>query len=295
MTPVPERFVEVRAGAWKVWVLADWKPRVAELIAEAERSEGWPHRSKHARTRRIDIAGTAPAYLKSYQPYRWIGVLKDTVRASKPRRALVMSERLRQAGFGSPCVLAAGEHRVWGVLCGGFLLTQALPAPDLREFFGALVESRDCRGKRTALRALGTAVARLHEAGFYHGDLVPPNVRVETSRPEVLFLFFDHDRTRSVRRPVPLRRARRNLVQLNRFVVPGLTVVDRWRVFRQYCAERELDGREARLLARWVVHKTIERRRRFDGIANAAGMSFRTLMQIGDTHSAPPGNRRGVT
>lgn len=290
MRRVPERFVEVRTGAWKVWVLADWKARVPELIAETGRSEGWPHRSKHARTRPIDFAGTTAAYLKSYRPYRWSGVLKDAVRTSKPQRALVMSERLRRAGFGSARVLAAGEHRMWGLLRGGFLLTQAVPAPNLSEFLGAFVESRDCRAKRAALRALGASVARLHEAGFYHGDLVPPNVRVEASRPETVFLFLDHDRTRSMRRPVPLRRARRNLVQLNRFVVPGLTAVDRWRVFRQYCAERELDGREARLLARWVIRKTVERRRRFDGIENAAGMSFRALMQIGDTH---PVCRRG--
>jgi hypothetical protein len=289
--PIPERFQEVRTGAWRVWVLADWKSRVPELIAETERSAGWPHRSKHARTRPIDFTGASRAYLKSYRPYRWLGVLKDAVRTSKPHRALVMSERLRQAGLGSPRVLAAGEHRAWGVLRGGFLLTQALSAPDLREFLGALVASRDCRAKRRALRALGASVARLHEAGFYHGDLVPPNVRVEASRPETVFLFLDHDRTRSTRGCVPLRQARRNLVQLNRFVVRGLTAADRWRVFRQYCAERGLDGRAARPLARWVIHKTIERRRRFDGIENAADMGFRALMQIGDTQSVCRGGR----
>src|SRR5207247_1820177 len=109
--------------------------------------------------------------------------------------------------------------------------------------------------KRALLRRLGAEVARLHRAGFVHGDLVPPNVRVVGE----CFIFLDNDRTRRSRLLVGLV-GRRNLVQLGRFVVPGLTLSDRARVLAAYAAGRGFSRRTHRRLARWLVSTTVARR-----------------------------------
>src|SRR5206468_2668804 len=114
------------------------------------------------------------------------------------------------------------------------------------------------------LRRLGAEVARLHRAGFVHGDLVPPNVRVVGE----CFIFLDNDRTRRSRLLVGLV-GRRNLVQLGRFVVPGLTLSDRARVLAAYAAGRGFSRRTHRRLARWLVAKTVARRCAVDRIPEA--------------------------
>jgi hypothetical protein len=126
------------------------------------------------------------------------------------------------------------------------------------------------------LRALGAEVARLHQAGFVHGDLVPPNVR----RTDAGFVFLDNDRTR--RMPLALV-ARRNLVQLGRFVVPGVTVTDRARVLWAYAAGRGWSRRRRHRVAGWLLRKITARRCAIDGIAPeaAARVGFRALMRSG--------------
>src|SRR5205823_2160469 len=129
------------------------------------------------------------------------------------------------------------------------------------------------REKRALLGRLGAEVARLHRAGFVHGDLVPANIRLVGER----FVFLDNDRTRRSRLLVRLA-GRRNLVQLGRFVVPGLTLTDRARVLGAYAPRRG-----HRRLARWLVAKTMARRCAIDRIpeAAAARAGFRELMRSG--------------
>jgi hypothetical protein len=279
---VPDRFLRVVREGWQVWAMPGWLPQVGAIIERAHRADEWVYQSKHARTRRLDLPGAPPAFLKAYRPYRWTGVLKDAVRPSKALRALVMSGELERAGLAAARVLAAGERRRFGILRGAFLVTEELDAPDVRDFIGALAAGGSVKVKRCFLGMLGRHVARLHEAGFCHGDLVPTNVRVRGGSVEPEIVLLDNDRTCMRSRPVRLRQARRNLVQLNRFVVKGLTAADRWRAFRAYCASRHLDHDETRHLGRWVINKTIERRRRFDGIEAAGRMSFRALMRVPD-------------
>src|SRR5205814_2445217 len=139
-----------------------------------------------------------------------------------------MARALAARGFGAPEVLLAAERARAGLLvardAGGEDLASALARRGLTRV-----------GKRALLRALGAEVARLHAAGFVHGDLVPPNVRVSGDR----LVFLDNDRTRRSRLLVAVG-ARRNLVQLGRFVVPGLTLTDRARVLDAYARGRRL-------------------------------------------------------
>jgi hypothetical protein len=128
--------------------------------------------------------------------------------------------------------------------------------------------------KRDLLRRLGIEVARLHAAGFVHGDLVPPNLRWRDGT----FVFLDNDRTRR-----GWLGARRNLVQLGRFVVPGVTASDRARVLHAYARARGLDRRHRHRLGAWVMRKVVARRCAIDRIPldTAARAGFRALMRSG--------------
>jgi len=109
--------------------------------------------------------------------------------------------------------------------------------------------------KRAMLRALRGEVARLHRAGFVHGDLTPYNLFVVQSEPP-RFIFLDHDRTRPGFPAGRRYRQLRNLVQLGRFDLSGLSNADRLRFFRAYAAGlgftrwRPMARRVARMLAR---------------------------------------------
>jgi len=107
---------------------------------------------------------------------------------------------------------------------------------------------------------------------------VPANVHVVAGR----FVFLDNDRTRRSRLLVRLA-GRRNLVQLGRFVVPGLTLSDRARVLGAYAAARRLSRRARRRLGWWVVRKVSARRAAIDRIppASIAQAGFRELMRSG--------------
>lgn len=243
-------------AGWHGWI--DPAAAVDPLACLAAADTATVRTSRHARTVRLMSAGDT-LFVKRYPaPDGWRAV-----------RAFRMGEALRAAGFGAPVAVLAGRRGGEGLLVtrdgGG------------EELIAAVVGARRA-AKRALLRALGAEVGRLHEAGFVHGDLVPPNLRVVAGR----FLFLDNDRTRRSAALVYLA-GRRNLVQLGRFVVPGVTATDRARVLAGYAAARGLSRPVRRRLARWVVAKTIARRCAIDRIPSAIAVraGYRELMRSG--------------
>jgi hypothetical protein len=255
------------------WRYAGWSGVLAltdglspgRLLAEAASGEG--RRSRHARTRRLG----AELWLKSYPA-------PDGRRAW---RAWRMGAALDAAGLDVPEALMVG-------CCGGagVLVTRDAGGE-------ALVDVLSAAGrvaKRDLLRGLGRAVGALHAAGFVHGDLVPSNLLVR----EGSVVFLDNDRTRRGRLLVWWG-ARRNLVQLGRFVVPGVSATDRARVLRAYAARRGLGRHARRRLARWVAAKTIARRVAIDGLpaAPARAAGYAAVMRSGGPYDAGHAARGG--
>ncbi len=269
----------IRIGRWRVWLAGEHgdesRRHARDWLALADRTAAhepvW-HRSKHAVTHRVAIEGGV-VYVKCYRRYRYRTDVKDLLRASKARHVFRMSSALAAAGFTVPRVLAAAEERRGRLLYGAWVATAALVGMPLAERLSALASTRSggepgerrrsLHAKRRLLAALGTAVGRLHTRGFVPGDLVPANVwTVEAADRPIAFL--DHDRTVAISRPARWSRARRNLVQLNRFALGGVVATDRLRVYRAYAAARGWDTRSARRRLPWVISKTRDRRRRID-------------------------------
>jgi len=257
----------IRLPGYQPWAAAGWRGWQASGVALdveawlAVAASGAGRRSRHARTLRHEGGGAV--YVKTW----------PAPGARRARRAFAMGRALAGAGFLAPVALLAAWRGREGLLvtadAGGEGLADAVTAL-------ARPDAGARRARRALCRRLGAEVARLHEAGFVHGDLVPPNVRVRGLR----FCFLDNDRTR--RLPLAVG-ARRNLVQLGRFVAAGVTLTDRARVLAAYAAGRGLSRRARRRLGWWVVRKVTARRCTIDGIPPevAAHAGFRRLMQPG--------------
>jgi len=256
----------VRLGAWRLWIAAGaagdaaaWRDAVATVVEE----ERPIHRSRHAATYRWRRPG-GDVFVKVYRRAAGTTALKDLVRPSKARRAERMSARLAAAGLGAPRVLAVGEERRGGVVRCAWLATAALDGAPAAAAVARMDAAAD---RRATLAGVGTAVAELHRAGFVAGDLVAPNVWLTPARPGGRVTFLDHDRTVRCRGAAPWWRARRNLVQLNRLELPGVTATDRLRVYRAYAGARGWRWPAARRRLGWIVAKTAARRRRIAGRA----------------------------
>jgi predicted unusual protein kinase regulating ubiquinone biosynthesis (AarF/ABC1/UbiB family) len=124
--------------------------------------------------------------------------------------------------------------------------------------------------RRVVLRALGAEVARLHRAGYIHGDLSPFNIFVTGVEPPQ-FVFIDHERTR---RTIMSRFARprmRNLVQLGHLELFGVTNTDRMRVWCGYAAAIPARSRKSeRRRVAAMLRGRIEQDRKFGVTARVA-------------------------
>jgi Lipopolysaccharide kinase (Kdo/WaaP) family len=256
-------YVRWSAEGWQGWRAADAAVDVdACLAADAA---GGGRRSRHARSQAVATAhGTV--FVKSYPPPG----------AARARRAFSMGRALETAGFMAPRALLVGARDG-----AGLLVTADAGGEDLLAHVTRLAASgaEHRHAKRALLRRLGAEVARLHRAGFVHGDLVPPNLRWRGGE----LVFLDNDRTRCAPIPALARGARRNLVQLGRFVVPGVSVTDRARVLLAYATARGLDRRRRHRLGAWIMRKVTARRCAIDHIRPEAAVraGFRTLMRSG--------------
>lgn len=212
------------------------------------------YRSLYAATylTRIEVIAGKPQelFVKVYDPPHGLGELKERFRGGRAGNVLRMTSLLERHGFHTAQLVLEGIHRgnrrtmLASLRAEGVSLAELLPSRD---------DSTVRRGE--LIRALGAEVARLHRCGFVHGDLTPYNIFVTLQEPP-RFIFLDHDRTRLVFFAGRRYRQLRNLVQLGRFGMPGISNTDRLRFFYAYTAglgprrKRAMLHRLAAMLAR---------------------------------------------
>ena len=280
------RYKNYREAAWSLWVWPEkwnrelWNSVLIQIDSQSP--------TKHPQTAEVPLPNTNERlFLKMFHRFSPLATLKDLCRPSKARRALKMGAMLSDLGFHIPLAIAAGEQRTHRVLQRSFLLTLPVagtPLPVfLRDRYSSGKTEVPLSGKRDALRRLANEIRRLHDLGFIHGDLVPSNILVGNVADERLgFFFLDNDRTRRYPKWFPQSLWKRNLVQLNRFPLAGISLQDRMRFFHSYVGRRKFLERDRRLV-RWLERKTRQRRRECDAV-DVSG-SFRKLMRWDATAS----------
>jgi hypothetical protein len=214
-------------------------------------------RSRDATTFRASTGSDSPreVFIKLFDPPRGLKRLKTMVRGPRAAHVARVTEALGAAGLLAPPVLLYAREPASG---REILLTAWAEGEGPFKALG-----RSLVRKRAMLHALGTEIARLHRSGFVHGDLTPFNLFVVFGEPP-RFIFLDHERTRRAFVVGRQRQQLRNLVQLGRFDLPGLTRTDRMRVLRAYAdalngpAWGRLRRRAGAMLARRIRRDGLE-------------------------------------
>jgi serine/threonine protein kinase len=274
------KFESRRKGRWKILVRSEVS--YDGIGDEIMRSLDASPPGHHPKTFRLAVPGEPSAfYIKLYAAPAGAGRIKDFFRDSKALRALKQSEALERLGFNVPPPLAAGEERSGLALGRAFLVTREIVAQPLiqvlRARFVPPLDKSAVKRKRQWLAQLAREVRRLHQNGYVHGDLVASNIFVGFDVDDsAIFYLMDHDRTRHYPRGMPHRLWRRNLVQLNRLVLPGVSLQDRMRFARAYLGKDHWGNTERRLV-RWLERRTRRRRKECEHIK--AKVSFRELMR----------------
>ncbi|HKN14140.1 MAG TPA: lipopolysaccharide kinase InaA family protein [Candidatus Binatus sp.] len=231
--------VPLTRGGW-TFFLPDYDARYSEELRERLIDSAFAaidgtlstrvRRSRHAETwfEHFDQVGGLAAYFKVLDPIRGLNRVRWIFRRRRAAHVASVSEHLRADAVGVPEILLLGAERRGG---REIIVTARVEGFSVaRHLRRAKLASR-----RVVLRALGAEVARLHRAGYIHGDLSPFNIFVTGLEPPQ-FVFIDHERTR---RTILSRFARprmRNLVQLGHLELFGITNTDRMRVWCGYSA-----------------------------------------------------------
>jgi hypothetical protein len=220
-------------------------------------------RSRHGETWFGRLSDAGPdVFIKVLAPPRGIDAIKCAIRGSRALHVATISGELARAGIGVPRVILYGRDTDTG---REVVITERAPGHMVPRW---LKGGRDQLAlKRALLRTLGGQIANLHRAGFIHGDLTPFNVLVAGDREPPRISFIDHERTRRTRLARIARPRLRNLVQLGRFNLPGLTTTDRMRVWSAYT--RAMGLRDARAERKRIL-KMLRERVASDATARAA-------------------------
>jgi Lipopolysaccharide kinase (Kdo/WaaP) family len=166
-------------------------------------------RSRHASTYPIRLGtpldSATEVFVKLLDAPRGLKAVRRLVLRSRAERMQAILDALIAAGFAvAPILMLGDEHS-----SGRTMMVTARVAGDPLPRF--LLRTTGAPGRRReVLRALGTEVARLHRAGFIHGDLTPYNIFVASGAP-ARFSLIDHERTARPRLMWERRRLR-NLV-----------------------------------------------------------------------------------
>lgn len=145
-------------------------------------------------------------------------------------------KKMAALGFHTATVTAHGK-----VGLRHFLITRRISGLTLRE---ALLQSKGPE-KFSLTRELAEEVARMHNAGIFHGDLNVYNVIVvRKSTERAQFYFLDNEQNKFYRK-IPNRKARKNLSQLNYLILPNVVnKTDRLRFLVHYLKDRSIPDRK---------------------------------------------------
>ena len=244
--------VPLRRGGW-IFFLLDYDARFSEELRETLIDSAFGaidgtlkkriRRSRHAETWAQHLgSGSGPdVYFKVIDAAHGAHAMKLLFKGSRAAHVARISERLRADGIGVPEILLLGAEQRGG---REIVVTARVEGRNVPRYLRS--QHKPLTAKRAILRALGAEIARLHRAGYLHGDLTPYNIFVTGVNPPQ-FVFIDHDRTRRTILSRFERPRMRNLVQLGHLAIKTITNTDRMRVWCGYSAAMPTQRRRVAL------------------------------------------------
>jgi tRNA A-37 threonylcarbamoyl transferase component Bud32 len=232
-----------RIGPW-VWTTRADEPPTWWRVVLADPEPWLRDPSRHFKnSRNVTLArvpspapGQPGLVLRRLNYGRWRHRFCDAFRPSRAQRAFRSALALEAAGLPVARALAVADLRRWRWPVHAYLLSHEIPHA------GTLAQwaRQPAPWPRPLIAALADLLARLHAAGFIHGDLKASNVLMATDGQPWL---IDFDGVRRFTR-VPRARAVADLARLMTGILEAggrETPVTAGRFLKLYCAERNLD------------------------------------------------------
>jgi tRNA A-37 threonylcarbamoyl transferase component Bud32 len=148
--------------------------------------------------------------LKQYLNRSGLDILKNLMRPCRAQRAFEAGQMLKQHGFSSPDMAAAGRKTFAGITVRNFLITGEVK--DSVQLYKML--DTNTPQKREIIAQFGQTVGKMHAQNIFHGDLRLGNVLVRKDNNQFGFIFLDNERTKKFKM-LPERLRLKNLVQIN--------------------------------------------------------------------------------
>ena len=267
-------------GEWRVLALAGhWHPKLQDQVLSLVRAQASARHPQTLEVTEVAAGVEQQYYLKVFHRTTLLAAVKDRLRPSRAFGSWRQGLALSAAGFKTPLAIAVGAERGWRKTRREFVLTEKIigaPLPELLRRDAAALAAMPA-SKREELARFARLIRRFHDDGFVHGDLVAANIFVVAGGASGFeFYFMDNDRTHRYPRWSGQNLWKRNLIQLNRMPLAGISLQDRMRFMRAYLDVERLSAAD-RALARWLEAKTRKRRKECDGAD--PNLSFRRLMR----------------
>lgn len=155
-----------RAGGLRWHLRTKFLRRAGNVMADPDRFIEGARPLKRGRS--ATVASDHGLVLKRYNFKKPLNALKDLFRGSRARRGFVKGHHLELCGIATARLIAAADHRRFGLPVRSYLLMEEIPgATDAAHWTG---------DPRVAARAIGALLARLHHEGFVHRDLKETNI-----------------------------------------------------------------------------------------------------------------------
>ncbi len=235
--------VPVASHGWRGRAARDWAHhfRDADPLDWAHRHHAQPVNDRPVVRTWCLVVGKHVLYLKHFAGPRDAPGLLDRLRWQvhhRARRIARTTDRLRAAGFHAPRTILVARRRR-GLAVEQLLITEQMPGRPCAK----LLRDPDPARAHAVARAAGDTLARLHNAGYVHGEPHLANLQL-TADGQIGWL--DNDRTR--RRP--LLNARyvrwRNLTRMLRDILRARGERTTLRCFLAYARARGLSRRQRR-------------------------------------------------
>jgi tRNA A-37 threonylcarbamoyl transferase component Bud32 len=188
--------------------------------------------------------GDSGVYVKHYLVPDFRARWRQWIRRGKARNEGAKALNLAAIGVNTFTPLALGEQRFRGALYENYLVTEEIPhAEPLDKFLETILPTFGKEHESLVRSRIGDALARLcarlHEAGFVHGDFHPGNilVRIDEKHQPHLFLI-DLDALRQRTSPLSVDQIRDNLAQLNNYFWSRSSRSERLRFLEAYLRYR---------------------------------------------------------
>lgn len=171
-------------------------PAMHDCIKDPEKYLSAAKIIKDSRSTKAGIAALSDGtsvFIKRYNNKGLRYTLKYMFSSAKPFRTWKAAWHLEMNGIPTPKPLAATASRTAGVLTSAYLIADSVPGIiSTVDFCKVMYESR--RIQKIYAESIAAMMAKMHDAGVYHGDTKLSNIFVSRNREgEFSFGFWDLD------------------------------------------------------------------------------------------------------